>query len=580
MDPSKLKALTDQTLMSLLGPDGPFSIGTTRIGTREFRCFTKGPKTLPAFFARWYQEQRDKTFVVFQNERLTFGEFESRAAALGKELMHTYGIRQGDRVALSMVNYPEWPITWAAVTAIGAIVVPLNSFWKEEELKYGLQDSGSRVLICDEERLRRALPCIDSLDVKIIVCRPSRQSSSSRVADFTSVIQAGERRGGGVHYVTNIDPDSTCCIMYTSGTTGHPKGVMQSHRGVCDQMAMAELASAAKREVFKALGVTPPTKQGCVICPVPLFHVTGCLHIFLSCLVDGRKLVLMTKWNAGEALMLIEREQATGWTGVPTMLQDMMEHPDFKTRNVSSLEVVGSGGAPNPPPQVKKVGSQFPAARPSQGYGLTETCGAVCSIVGDDYLLHPGSTGKPFPICEAKIVDVDTGADLPHDGVARGELLVRSSLVMLGYWNKKEATDKAVDPQGWFRTGDVSVIDPEGFVYIVDRAKDIVIRGGENISCSEVEGAVMLHPSVMEVAAFGVPHPRLGEEMAIMVMPKPGATVTAQEIVSHVTPHLASFKVPPVANVFFTTQPLPRGATGKTLKRQIRESVVNPRSKL
>jgi len=304
-----------------------------------------------------------------------------------------------------------------------------------------------------------------------------------------------------------------------------------------------------------------------------LFHVTACHHIFLTSYCVGRKLVIMAKWDAGVALELIEKEQATTWTGVPTMLQDMMEHPDFPKRNLSSMKAVGAGGAPTPKAQVFRVNKAFKmVGRPGQGYGLTETNGAVCSIGGDAYVLKPTSTGPPFPIVEAKCVDLETGADCKQGD--RGELLLRSTLVMTGYWNNKKATDEVLTKDAWFKSGDVAIIDKENFIYIVDRAKQIIIRGGENISCAEVEAGIMHNAAVMEACVFGLPDERLGEKVAAMVLLKPEAKLTAQALHASVRDHLASFKVPLAADIYFSTEPLPRGATGKTQKRDVRDAIL------
>jgi len=320
-----------------------------------------------------------------------------------------------------------------------------------------------------------------------------------------------------------------------------------------------------------------------MICPVPLFHVTATHHIFLSSFSTGRKCVLMPKWDAGEALRLIETERPNGWTGVPTMVQDLMQHPDFLKRDTSSLTNVGAGGAPTPKSQVFQVGTKFKAAGPTQGYGLTETNAGIAIISGDTYVLKPGSTGQPFPCVEVKIVDLDTGKEVKAG--ARGEVCIRSPQLFKEYWNKPKATAEVMTPDGWFKSGDVGLLDNEGFLYIVDRAKDIIIRGGENISCAEVESAFFHHPTVQEVAVFGMPDERLGERTAAMIMFKEGKNASPAELVESVRTHLAPFKIPRPEDVFFSREPLPRGATGKTQKRDIKARVLKelqekPRSKL
>jgi len=339
------------------------------------------------------------------------------------------------------------------------------------------------------------------------------------------------------------------------------------------QLIVYEWGQVLSQKINTLLKLPPDPDWPCCICPVPLFHVTASHHLFLSCFPSGRKLVLMTKWDATEALRLIEKERPTYWTGVPTMMQDLVEHPDFHKYDTSSLKTITGGGAAVPKAVIPKIDQRFKVGRPAQGYGLTETNGAIASISADSFVLRPGSTGKPFPIVEAKVVDVDTGEELKQG--ERGELVVRSPLVMKEYWGKPEATAKVLN-NGWFKTGDVVYLDEENYIFIVDRAKDIIIRGGENISCADVENAILHHPAVLEAAVFGIPDERLGERVAAMIMLKSDAKQkpSANDIINFIKGHLASFKIPSPNDIFFTSQPLPRGATGKTLKREIKDAVL------
>eukprot|EP01126_Amoeba_proteus_P020275 TRINITY_DN2067_c0_g1_i7.p1 TRINITY_DN2067_c0_g1~~TRINITY_DN2067_c0_g1_i7.p1 ORF type:complete len:347 (-),score=79.99 TRINITY_DN2067_c0_g1_i7:1540-2580(-) len=338
-------------------------------------------------------------------------------------------------------------------------------------------------------------------------------------------------------------------------------------------MEVYRLAMAIQKSMSKNDPLSVSPHQPCSICAIPLFHVTACHHIFLSSFVEGRKIVLMYKWNSTSALKLIEQERCTTWAGVPTMVQDLLTDPSFSHYDLSSLQSVGAGGAPTPPSLVPAVVEKFKADA-SIGYGMeTETNGGIAFNKGLNYVNKPRSCGSPWPIVEVKVIDLETGEDLGKN--RRGELCIKSSLNMKEYWNKPEATRKVFLEDRWLRTGDIAEIDDDGFIYIVDRAKDLIIRGGENISCAEVEGAFYTHPAVHECSAFAIPDERLGEVVGLMVYVDPRHHATAEELIHHVNGKLAHFKIPDISCVFFTPEPLPRGGTGKIDKKSIRQDVVN-----
>jgi long-chain acyl-CoA synthetase len=549
----------DEAVALLMGPDGPFATETVTIGDQIYEVFRRTPRSLGALFAG-ARQRGDDLFLVYEDERWSFAEVMRHVDALAALLVRHYGIRPGDRVAIGMRNYPEWIVAFAAITSIGAIAVSLNAWWSADELVYGLNDSGSSVLIGDRERVERLLPRRAEIATRLLAVRwPSAPDEVDRCEALL--------RLGDAMPVVDIAPDADATILYTSGTTGHPKGAVSTHRAVLTAL----IAYACRAAVRNAVN---PDERGkhpfppAFILAVPLFHVTGLIPVMLSAFAAGNKLVMMYKWNPQRALELIERERVTIFVGVPTMSWDLLESPDFARRDTSSLLSVGGGGAPAPPELVRRVDKSFRSGRPGIGYGMTETNAYGPQNFGDDYLRKPTSAGRVLPVVQMRVTDAD-GRVLPAG--ATGELWFRGANLIRGYWNKPEATAETI-VDGWLRSGDIGRIDAEGFVYVSDRAKDMVLRAGENIYCAEVEAVVYEHPAVYEAAAFGVPHPRLGEELAIAVVPRPGASIDPDDLRAHVAAHLAAFKVPTYVEVY--REQLPRNASGKILKRTIRDQLV------
>lgn len=551
----------------LTAPGQPFEIAEAVIRGVPTKIWKNAAPTLRDVLSQ-SRRHGDSVFLVYEDERMTFEEHFRSSAHLANVLVDRFGIEKGDRVAIAMRNYPEWALAFWAITSAGAVVVPLNAWWTGPELEYGLADSGARLLFVDserEERLRANLPaCVEN----VIVARAEEEPDDGHLR-FEDVL--GDVPADAELPRVDLDTEDDATIFYTSGTTGNPKGALGTHRNICTNLSSLFFINARTQARKKAMGVTdnrPAPAQNSYLLSVPFFHATGCHSVLVSNTAAGGKLVIMYKWDAGRALELIEREQVTTFGGVPAMAMQVLDHPDFAKRDTSSVRSVAYGGAPAPPDLVRRIKELFPGGSPSNGYGLTETSSVTTMNQGDDYVRKPDSVGVPVPVCEVKVVD-DDGNELPPGSV--GELWIKGPNVVKGYFNKPEATAASFS-DGWLHSGDVARIDEEGFVYIVDRAKDMVIRGGENVYCVEVEAALHEHPAVSDAAVIGIPHPVLGEEVGAVVRLRTGMTATEEELRSHVRERLAAFKVP--SKVWFRGEELPRNPAGKILKRELREELV------
>jgi long-chain acyl-CoA synthetase len=517
--------------------------------------------------------QGEKVFLVYEDERITFDAFH-RAVANFADEMAKRGVSKGDRVAVIMRNLPEWVVAFYAAASLGAIVTPLNAWWTGPELKYGLIDSSAKIAIVDAERYHRILEhfpsCRDLLH--IYVSREHGKITDPRISkleDLLGVAEDWARLPDMPLPHVAIDPDDDATIFYTSGTTGRPKGALSSQRGVNTNILTA--AAAAARS-FLRRGETPPTPdpnapQRSSLVSVPFFHVTGCMALLNVSLFAGSKLVMMYKWDVMRAYELIEREKITLAGGVPTIAWQLVEHPARENYDLSSLESVAYGGAPSAPELLRRVRETFPKSQPAQGWGMTETCAAVTSIGAEDYINRPESCGPAAAVAELQVRDPGDGVTFLGAGQV-GELWSRGPMNCKLYWNKLEATAQTF-VEGWVRTGDLARLDEEGFCYIVDRAKDMLIRGGENIYCVEVENVLYDHPAVMDAAVVGVPHRTLGDEPAAVVTLKPDLEATEAELLAHVAERLAAFKVP--VQILFWHETLPRNPNGKILKKELQK---------
>jgi len=535
-------------------------MGSALIRGIETPIFPQAPTSLRALFDT-ARERGDEIFLVYENERWSFGDVMAHVDAVAALLVERYGVQPGDRVSIGMRNYPEWITCFAAITSIGAIAVTLNAWWREDEMAYGLEDSGTKVLIADRERIAVAAGSLERLGIRAIAVRAE--------ADLPPGVERMEEAlpiGAAMPEVA-IDPEDDATILYTSGTTGFPKGAVSTHRAITNALMAFGL-----RALVQALRFPPEPRPDasppCFILAVPLFHVTGCIAVMLSCFASGARLVMMYKWSPERALELIEREHITNFVGVPTMSWDLMESADFSKRDTSSLVSVGGGGAPAPPELVKRIDKGFRHGQPGIGYGMTETAAYGPQNTGADYIQKPTSAGRAVPIMELRVTDSN---DQPLPPGETGEIWFKGPNLIRGYWNKPEATAETI-VDGWLRSGDIGYIDEEGFIFVQDRAKDMVLRAGENIYCAEIEASLYEHDSVHEAAVFGLPHPRLGEDVAVVIYVKPGKTLDAETVREHVASRLAAFKVP--SHVELVDAPLPRNAAGKILKRQIRDEIV------
>ena len=547
---------------ALTAPGAPYELETIEVRGTPLRCFRHAPRNLGELYAQ--SLAHDRTFLVYEGERLSFAEVHARATALAARFHRARGLVPGDRVAIAMRNYPEWVIGYMAATLSGLVAVPMNAWWSADELVYGLEDSGAKLLLVDSQRLERIAPRLPQLSVEVLVARPDGALPAG-VGDLAEELAAGE---GATAPAVDVDPEADAVIMYTSGTTGFPKGAVSTHRAVVHSLLAFEVNTAAFGLMNPAAAAQAQALPPSMLLTVPLFHVTGSNAIFLTSFRPGRKVVMMYKWDAEQALALIEAERITSFTGVPTMTWEMLQSPNFEHYDTSSLATIGGGGAPAPPEQVRRVEARF-KGRPGIGYGLTETNAVGAQNTGDDYLKRPRSTGRP-PV----VVDIEAFGDGGRP-VARGEtgeLCIRGPVVFRGYWNKPEATAEAIR-DGWFRTGDVGRVDEEGFVYVEDRLKDMVLRGGENVYCAEVEAALYELEGVSEAVVFGVPDERLGEQVAAVVVAQDGHVLTPEEVRAQLAARLAHFKVP--EHLFFQEEQLPRNASGKFLKRDVRSRVVD-----
>ncbi|TDJ42483.1 MAG: fatty acid--CoA ligase [Gammaproteobacteria bacterium] len=546
----------EQALAALTAPGEAYELEEIELYGRPCRAFRNAPGTLRDLY---HDNRSDLPFIVYEDERLSFEDVWQQACRIGHLLIDDYGIEKGDRVAISMRNYPEWIMAFSAVTSIGGVAVAMNAMWQPDEMAYGLQDSGAKVLFADQERLDRFAACPEPRPELSVLAVRARQPLAEGVRDLDEAL---EGIAATDMPAVDVRPEDDATIIYTSGSTGHPKGAVSCHRNLITALLSWELDARAAA-LLQGIEFPVPEQQPVALLAVPLFHATGSHAVYLASYRAQRRIVSMYRWDVAKAAELVARERVSSFVAPAAMTGDLVEYARGSNCDLSSLATVGGGGAPRAPEQVRGIDRTFSNAIPNTGWGMTETNAIGTGIGGQDYLDRPESSGRCSAVLDLRVVD-DSGKELPQG--ERGELQIRGTSVIRGYWNRPDANAE-VFVDGWLRTGDVAYLDAEGYLFIVDRIKDLVIRGGENIGCGAVEAALLEHPAVVEASVYAVPDARLGEEV--------GATVYARdrideaELRAFLEPRLARFEIPRYLHV--SDEPLPRIASGKLFKRQLRE---------
>jgi long-chain acyl-CoA synthetase len=540
---SLLDAKFDESLAEVLGPGGRVVVGHDEQG---LPIATNLPPTLPSFFDTFCTLNGAVEALVAGDERLTFAQLNDWSDRLAGALVGR-GVVKGDRIAIAMRNCPSWLVVYMAVVKAGAIATLVNGWWQADELTHGLTLSDPRLIVAD---IPRAARIETSGSTAELITLPIERPLAEALAPLIEGVAPAP--------LPTVLPSDDATILFTSGSTGDAKGAVSTHR------AVTTAVYAYATGLMTLLGILtregrPPVNPPRTLVSVPFFHVTGEIPLMLNSFVIGRGMVVMAKWDVVEAMKLIEAEKITYFVGVPTMSLELMNHPDHGKYDLSSLTDITAGGAPRPVAHVKRLAQEFPNAQPALGYGLTETNAVGCSNYWSNYADKPASTGRAQPPFVELVIFGEGNVKLPPN--ERGEVAIRSAANIRGYWKNPAATAAAFTADHWFLTGDVGYLDEEGYLFLVDRKKDIIIRGGENIACAEVEAALYTCPAVGEACVFGAPDDRLGEVPVAVVHVTEGHTLDEAELRAFLEPRLARFKIP--ARFTFDPAPLPRLGTGK-----------------
>ena len=554
----------DQAVEHVLATNPTFAIAPTIIRGVTFKAFQNVPPTVPALLAAGTAQHDDGAaeYLLYEGEHWTYGAFSDEVHRAANVLKHTFGIGKGDRVAIALRNYPELLTLVLAISSTGATVVFVNAWWTTQELDYALRDSEAKLVFADRPRIERLLPLQVDLSLTLVGVR----DGEGMVDHAYSALQVA---ASDTPLGVDIDTDDDFAVMYSSGTTGHPKGVVQTHRSAVSAVFSWLMQAVTAPLVTPPEPDAPPPPRPSALVATPLFHVTATHPLFLLSLVAGARITLMRKWDAGEAMRLITEEKITRFLGVPTQSAELMHAAKAAGERLETLDYLGSGGAKRPGAQVLQLAEAFPNAGVATGWGMTETNALGIGMIGDDYINRPESAGKLHPpVQELRLLD-DSGNDVPLGEL--GEITVKSPANMRCYLNKPEATAETLQ-DGWLRTGDLAVMDAEGYVTILDRKKNIIIRGGENIACLDVEGALHRLPDVIEACVFSVPDERLGETVGACVQLREGAKLTREQMAQALEGHIAKFKTP--TNLWTQHTTLMRGATDKLDRRGLRAACL------
>jgi acyl-CoA synthetase (AMP-forming)/AMP-acid ligase II len=540
--PSDLDRSFDDMLQSVIGPGGRLIIGEDELGRAIVANF---PATLPSLFRTFCALNADSEAIVAGDERLSFADLDRWSEQLARALVAS-GIAKGERVAIAMRNCPAWVVSYMAITKAGAVATLLNGWWQPHEMQHALDLVEPRLIIADGSRAKRIEGICGACQ---LVTLPIEQHLGQSLAPLLD--------GAGEAILPEVTPDDEATILFTSGSTGESKGALSTHRAVTTGVYAYATGLIVLLGLLTQENRAPATKR--TLINVPLFHVTGEVPVMLNSFVINRCMVMMPKWDAGEALRLIEKEGITYFVGVPTMSLELLNHPDRQKYDLSSLTDIAAGGAPRPASHVERLQAEFPKAQPALGYGLTETNAVGCSNFWGNYAAKPDSTGRAQkPFVELAILGKD---DVHLPTGQRGEIGIRSAANIKCYWRNPEATDALFTKDGYVRTGDVGYLDEDGYLFIVDRKKDIIIRGGENIACAEVEAEIYSCPAVAEVSVFGLPDERLGEVPVAIIFLHEESPITEDELRAFLEPRIAAFKMP--TQFIFSDEPLPKLGTGK-----------------